>query len=317
MFAGRQAEVRVCAKEYFGDMNESNALNNVQMISQYKVLFCRLATLAFFLSPFSFPFVSHAETTDLRADLAQSAIWMSRAHVVAGESVNIFTVLYNSSDNSISGDVVFSIDDASIGTKNFTLGAGETQIMSVPWVAKSGNHTASARIEKAAGSDINASVLNQTTGTISVLVAPPLPPSPAAQVLNTVTSAIQTGAASTAPLVLSAVHSIYDATESLRTQAKTALEKNLAKNALASASTLKQESAGTSDNEPEETSENAGAATPMLSKALRYIAAAGLVVVSSKGLFYISLALLLLLLIQVLRVSLRDRRRGRGHLPLD
>src|SRR3990167_2198472 len=119
-----------------------------------------------FILLLAFPFISLAETVNLRAGFAQSAIWMSRSHVVAGESVNIFTVLYNSSDNSISGDVVFSIDDVSIGTKNFTLGAVETQTVSVPWVAKSGNHTASARIEKAAGSGINASVLNQTTGTI-------------------------------------------------------------------------------------------------------------------------------------------------------
>ena len=49
------------------------------------------------------PSLSDAEVKELSAGFAPRSIWLSRTHVVAGESVNIFTVLYNSSDNSISG----------------------------------------------------------------------------------------------------------------------------------------------------------------------------------------------------------------------
>ena len=280
----------------------------------------RVVVVLLFLLFFASPFVSQAETAGLQAGFAQSAIWMSRTHVVAGESVNIFTVLYNSSDNSISGDVVFSIDDASIGTKNFTLGAGETQIVSVPWVAKSGNHTVSARIEKATGISENTAALNQTTGNITVSIEAPSPPSPAAQMLNTVTSAIQTGVASTAPAIASAVGALYDTTESLREQAKAALLKQLAEKAPADASAKSKQPAGTPGSGPAEAGDSTAGAdegTPLVSKALRYMAAAGLAVVSSRTLFYISLALMLLILIKIVRAFFRERKRGSGRSPID
>ncbi|MDP3965273.1 MAG: hypothetical protein Q8Q13_00545 [bacterium] len=265
------------------------------------------------------PAISLADTAEPSAGFAPS-IWMSRAQVVAGESVNIFTVLYNSSDNSLSGDVVFAVDGASIGTKNFTLGAGETQIVSAAWVAKSGNHTVSARIENAAGAGVNASLVNQTTGTISISVESPPPPSPTAQVLNTVTSAIQTGVASTAPAIAGVAGSLYGKTEALREQAKTALQKQLAENAPADASAKPKQTAGTPGSGPAEAGVSTAGAdegTPLVSKALRYMAAAGLAVVSSRTLFYISLALMLLILIKIVRAFLRERRRGGRHLPLD
>ena len=268
---------------------------------------------------FVFPFVPLAEAASSSAGFAPS-IWMSRAQVVAGESVNIFTVLYNSSDNSLSGDVVFAVDGSSIGTKNFTLGAGETQIVSAPWVAKSGNHTVSARIENAAGAGVNASLVNQTTGTISISVEPPPPPSPTAQVLNTVTSAIQTGVASTVPAIAGVAGSLYGKTEALREQAKTALQKQLAENAPADASAKSKQPAGTPGSGPAEAGvSTAGAdeSTPLVSKALRYMAAAGLFVVSSKTWFYISLVVMILILIQILRMAFRERKRGRRHLPLN
>src|SRR3989338_6699256 len=260
---------------------------------------------------FVFPFVSLAEAASASAGFAPS-IWMSRAQVVAGGSVNIFTTLYNSSDSSISGDVVFAVDGASIGTKDFTLGAGETQIVSAPWVAKAGNHTASARIENAAGAGVNASILNQTTGTISISVESPPPPSPTAQVLDTVTSAVQTGVASTAPAIANVAGSLYGKTEALREQAKAALEKHLAENAPAGASAKPKQTAGTPGSGPAEagvSTVGADESTPLVSKALRYMAAAGLAVVSSRTLFYISLALMLLVLVKIVRVALRERRR--------
>jgi len=268
---------------------------------------------AFLLLLFALPFVSFAETGP-SAGFAPS-IWMSRANVVAGESVNIFTVLYNGSDNAISGDVIFAVDGASIGTKNFTLAPGETQTLSVPWIAKAGSHTVSARIEKTpdSGTNATAAVLNETTGSITVSIDAPPPPSPAAQVLNTVTSAIEAGVASSAPAVMSALASLYDTAESFRVGAKSALEKQVAgttRAAQEAAPEVAPEKAGARNGEPE----SALSSSPeqnnpsLLSTAGKYAALAGLAVVSSKTLFYISLALVVLLLIQILRVSLRERR---------
>ena len=260
------------------------------------------------------PSLSDAEVKELSAGFAPRSIWLSRTHVVAGDSVNIFTVLYNSSDNSISGDVIFAIDSATIGTKNFTLGAGETQIVSLPWIAKVGSHSVSARIEKALDTNTNTAtaVLNQTTGNITVLIEAPPPPSQAVQVLSSVTSAIQTGFASSSPKVLSALNSLYGKTESIRAEAKTVLEKKVAENAkgdvAAKSYAGKQPSASASSS-----SSTAQSAEPFLSTAGRYAALAGLTVVSSKTLFYISLALVFILLIQMLRVLFRERRGTRRN----
>lgn len=258
---------------------------------------------------FAFPFVSRAATAPPSAGFAQGSIWMSRSHVIAGESVNIFTVLYNSSDNSLSGDVVFAVDGASIGTKDFKLAPGETQIVSAPWVAKAGNHTASARIEKA-GASSGTAVLNQTTGNITVSVEASPPPSPVAQVLNTVTSAIQTGVASTAPAVVSAAHSIFNVTEALRADAKTALEKQLAKGAgTADAKQVKEGVAQNQSTGATASTTSADTESSVISNALRYMAAAGLAVVSSRTLFYLAFALMLFVLVKIVRAFFRAGKR--------
>ena len=292
---------------------KSNLLYNKNMVDIRKERSQRLVVGLLFLLLFAPPFVSLADTGP-SAGFAPS-IWMSRTNVVAGESVNIFTVLYNSSDNPISGDVIFTVDSASIGTKDFTLASGETQIVSWPWTAKVGSHTVSARIEKTVGVSESPNVLNQTAGNITVSIDAPPPPSPAAQVLSTVTSALQTGVASTAPAVLGAANALFSATESLREQAKAALLKQLAENAPADASAKsKQQPAGTPNNSPAEAGGSTAGAdegTPLVSKALRYMAAAGLAVVSSRTLFYISFALILLILIKIARAFLRERRRDR------
>lgn len=281
----------------------------------------RLALFAFFVFALQLeiPVLSYAETVGLSAGFAPRAIWISRAHATAGESVNIFTVLYNSSDDSISGDVIFLIDDASIGAKNFTLKSGETQILSAPWTAKVGDHSISARIEKllVAGRGASASALYETTGNVTVSVAAPPPPSPAALVLGNITAAIETGAASSAPAVMSALASLYDKAESLRMDAKSALEEQVVKNADSAAKTgsASEPKAGSASDSI--ASSGAGASVSqtkdeqsLLAAAGKYAALAGLAVVSSKTLFYVSLALVLLLLIQMLRVFLRERRRA-------
>ncbi|MDO8552821.1 MAG: hypothetical protein Q7S01_04870 [bacterium] len=278
--------------------------------------FPRLGIFLFSLLFIAFPFISRAETTSLRAGFAQSSIWMSRSHVVAGESVNIFTVLYNSSENPISGDAVINVDGSPIGTKSFTLASGETQIVSLPWVAKVGTHTLSARMEKVidAKSNANAAISDQATESVTVSIEAPPPPSPAEQVLNTVTSAIQTGFASGAPAVMSAANTIYEKTESLRTQAKSALEKHLADTSPLSSTSISNQPSETPISSVTGTSTlNEPAETPIVSKALRYLASAGLIVVNSKTLFYISLVLVTLILLQILRAAFRERRRGRRN----
>src|SRR3989344_11279 len=78
---------------------------------------------------------------NLSAGFAPNSVWVSKNNVTAGKSVNIYTVLYNSSDEPISGDLTFLVDSTAIGTKNFTVSSGETKIESYPWQALVGTHT--------------------------------------------------------------------------------------------------------------------------------------------------------------------------------
>lgn len=271
----------------------------------------RLAILALFLL-LAIPSISRAES-GLSAGFAPQSIWISRTHVIAGESVNIFTVLYNSSENTVAGEIIFTLDNSSIGTKEFTLNPGEAQTVFLPWVAKAGNHSISARIENAlvANTNTKTSVLNQATGNITVSVEAPPPPSPSAQVLNSAVTAITSGVASSAPAVMSALTSLYEKTEALREDAKSALEKQIAESSAgATAAGAGQEggSAGVPAGTSTLSSETQNSA-PFLSTAGKYAALAGLAIVNSKTLFYIALALVLLLLVQMLRVFLRERNR--------
>lgn len=278
----------------------------------------RLAVLPFLLLLLTAPVLTYAEAALISAGFAPQSIWISRSHVAAGDSVNIFTVLYNSSESPIGGEVIFTVDNATIGTKEFTLKSGESQIVSLPWSAKAGSHSISARIEKSLITDTNADagMLNKATGNITVNVEDSPPPSLTVQVLSSAASAVASGVASSAPIVVSAFTSIYDKTEVFRAEAKSALEKQIAESsveATAAGASSALSGDGSAAKGQANGSVSSSSATenepPFLSTAGRYAALAGLAIVNSKTLFYVSLALVLLLLIQILRVSLRERRK--------
>src|SRR5258708_3778720 len=97
------------------------------------------------------PLATFAES--LSAGFATNSIFASQKDITAGEAITIYVVLFNSSAENFSGDVVFAIDDRSIGTKHVVLGTGEAQTPSITWTAVKGTHTANAHIEKIVGSD--------------------------------------------------------------------------------------------------------------------------------------------------------------------
>jgi len=289
------------------------ALYNVAMTFQRENKIYQVAVFTLLLLLIGMPVSRYTEAAEISAGFATQSIWISRTHVIAGDSVNIFTVLYNSSEDPIRGEVIFTVDNSSIGTKEFTLKAGETQTFALPWVAKAGDHSISARIENTLVADTNTrtSLLNHATGNITVSVEAPPPPSPSVQVLNSVATAVLAGVASSTPAVKSALTSLYETTESMRKQAKSALEQQITGGALTSDMTPSGTSVTDAQSNMASTSFSATQPdTSILSNAGRYAALAGLTVVNSRTFFYISLALVLLLLIQLLRVFMRERRRG-------
>jgi hypothetical protein len=95
------------------------------------------------------------------------------------------------------------LDSMIIGSKHFSLGAGTTQILSLPWAATVGAHTVSATIENTAS---DTPLALTTSNTLSLMVAAPPPPSPlvaaAGSVINTVLQGV--------PLVVGTVQSARD-----------------------------------------------------------------------------------------------------------
>src|ERR1700733_7369024 len=196
---------------------------------QSKYIFGLVALILFVLQ-FAIPSPIFAD--DVSAGFAPHSVWLSKSDITSGDSVNIFAVLYNSSDNAITGELNFFVDGMSIGTKDFTVSSGETQIESFPWTATVGIHSLSATIGQISSSDssVSTALQNETTGNISVVVAP-VPaqteatvPSQTSETINNITSTIENIISSSSPAVASGLSSIYNETESARTAIQSAAE---------------------------------------------------------------------------------------------
>ncbi len=173
------------------------------------------------------------------AGFAPTSVFASKTAPVAGETISLFTVLYNSSSESLSGDVVFTIDGKNVGTKHFTLGSGETQTPAITWKAVEGSHVGSAHFESVVATDADVSLLNDKADSITITVATPPPPTPTQQAVQTATNI----ATQAAPVV----NNIFNSLEYLRDNAVHTLENQLAA-APSSASTdpFQQQVLGTS-----------------------------------------------------------------------
>ena len=275
-----------------------------------KTLWCAIFFLVFIFQ-ISLPELSFAAETGISAGFAPSSVWVSRSNVASGTSVNIFVVLYNSSEEPITGDLTFMVDNTAIGTKNFTIGVGETKIESFPWVAQTGTHSVSAKIAKVLNTNTNktATLSNETTDSISVQITPPPPPSVTAETLNSIIYTVGSGVSSTAPVVANALKTIYNTTESVRNGIKSALDKqtgtSTGNNIAASnseTSVSKQKGLGIVNPEPANTLD-------FIPKAKSQAASVILSIVSSKLLFYITLIGSFLFLILLIRMFFKSRRK--------
>lgn len=122
----------------------------------------------------SLPFVAFASAASIPAGFAPSSIFASETDIAAGDTISLFTVLYNSSPDDVSGDVVFTVDGEEVGSKQFSLSAGQTATESVSWTATEGSHTASAKLANTVSSSgMGTPFLNADAGTITLTVTPP------------------------------------------------------------------------------------------------------------------------------------------------
>lgn len=264
----------------------------------------RIGLLGALLIPTLFlPIFAHAQESTIPAGFAPTSVWLSRNALVSGTDVRLYTVVYNSSESALEGSVSFLIDGAEVGTAPFTLSSGDSKILSTVWTASEGTHSVSAKISSSLDSKTkeSRSLSSSASASLSVTVIPP-PPKPAAlQTIDTVS----TIAASSTPVIASAVAQVTAATEALRTAGESYLT---ALSAPASTGTQSPTSSRTGSVLGAETVVPDTVETPKKTLT-QTIAGYLLPIFSTPALFYLVFIGLLLFLFFLLIRKLRNPRR--------
>jgi len=170
------------------------------------------------LLPLALLFYAGAASAATSADAGfpASSIWASQTQTEAGDSVTIYTVVYNGTAQEIKGVVDFSLDAGRLSEKNFDLAAGTSQIISTDWSATVGTHKVSGSISAALDSTgAPVAIGAAKTGSITIDVSPAPPPPPPSQLQQTANSVSNVVASST-PVVAQTAQQIYNAGEQVR-----------------------------------------------------------------------------------------------------
>ena len=263
----------------------------------------RIARLAFFLALLPGAVVS----ASVAAGFAPGAVWLSKTNVQAGESVQIYTVLYDSASSPIAGNVSFLVDGSSIASQPFDLAAGTTKIVSASWNAVQGSHSISAALDGVINKDTGeALALASVEATpLTIEIAAPPPPSPVAQAISDAISAVQ----GSAPVVAGAAQSAYDSLEYLRQHAVHTLESALAKaNAPSSDTAPSSHILGTSTVNVAATNAGGFDLGDAANSLWRLLLSALLYISQIQYLFYAALLIVAYVVYKLLRTMLFERR---------
>lgn len=107
-----------------------------------KFLLLAILFLSFGLSP-----VSAAEISVKNAGFVPSNIWYSKEQFFAGDTIRIYTIIFNGSVYDLSGTIEFLDNGTVLGETDFALsGGGRVRDAWVDWKATEGKHLISARI---------------------------------------------------------------------------------------------------------------------------------------------------------------------------
>jgi hypothetical protein len=91
---------------------------------------------------------AHASSEPVKnAGFVPANIWYSKESFFAGETVRIYTVIFNGSTYDLSGGVEFLDNSVSLAQVPFAiLATGQAEDVSIPWKATEGKHTITARV---------------------------------------------------------------------------------------------------------------------------------------------------------------------------
>ena len=119
---------------------------------------------------FLFPFAASA--LSIPAGVLKDQIWFSKDPFFVGDTISIFTFVFNSSDYRLSGTMVLSDGTTTIDKKTFTvLPSGGSQVISFPWTVTRGQHNFIAKISENQLDKVSGGVVDtpiSTTQTVSV-----------------------------------------------------------------------------------------------------------------------------------------------------
>lgn len=105
-------------------------------------------TLVLFLILFLLPACKiHAATSN--AGFVPGSIWYSKDPFAEGDTVKIYTLIFNPDKRELSGTVVFFDREILLGKKDFIVSSQAAKDFSIDWTATSGSHSIYAKIENA------------------------------------------------------------------------------------------------------------------------------------------------------------------------
>ncbi len=89
------------------------------------------------------------EARVVHAGLPSEQIWFSKDPFFAGDTITIFTLVFNSSNYRLSGTMTLRDGTGTLDAKPFVVDAsGGSQVVTFPWLVTKGNHTFSAIISQ-------------------------------------------------------------------------------------------------------------------------------------------------------------------------
>ena len=77
--------------------------------------------------------------------LVEHTIWYSKDPFFEGDTIKIYTLLYNSGTSSVSGTVEFYDSETLLGKKDIIIPAQSPKDVSISWTVTTGNHSISAK----------------------------------------------------------------------------------------------------------------------------------------------------------------------------
>ncbi len=129
---------------------------------------------------FSAPIVFAQDRVVENAGFIPDTLWLSKDQTLAGETITIYTAVWNSSPEDISGSVIFYDNDTKLATIPFILsGNGSTKVLSTQWKVSAGNHKLYATVSESKGAsqgkpEVTVSLAYDETKTTEKFVSAPV-----------------------------------------------------------------------------------------------------------------------------------------------